>query len=495
MKTKIFLQLRPFLLLTVLLLSPLTLAQVAGTSASNADYLQQLFLDLLGAADQGGGSGGDNSGASVFGASARAFFDDYSGSDDGPDDDPVPEVSRACDTPISGLGGSCIHLSLVGSVGGSTMSISTLRNPGNVLSSADSLLPEELADLLGQANWNSQGDLNQLLLVGATGLSVAGLDRDALYLLRATGGSDYDPDSALSRSSEPLAVQGSWHAVVSGQELLDGNVEVSALTEALYRQVEPRLDEWSDAGVRTRLDAAAQLVVGDIDLSGGVDYRDVLRWNRTLDGAQYLGQLPDLDELAQAVSFAQPEAMLVRAAQEVLGSFRLIMEFDVGTVKLETLNWESPITVANFLAYVRAGFYDQMLVHRAISNFVIQIGRIAFLEREESGNVRYESKSPLFGSIINESSNGVSNVRGTFAMARTSQPDSARAEFFVNQRSNTSLDFGSANNPDGYAVFARALTGMSVVDEIAAERTVTISDIGSDVPQRGVVLQSVTIED
>ncbi|MCL4106107.1 UNVERIFIED_CONTAM: hypothetical protein GTU68_058413 [Idotea baltica] len=78
-------------------------------------------------------------------------------------------------------------------------------------------------------------------------------------------------------------------------------------------------------------------------------------------------------------------------------------------------------------------------------------------------------------------------------MARTNDPDSANSQFFINQRNNTFLDYGSSGNPDGYAVFATAVSGMSVVDGIAGEATGTVSGIGNDVPRRGVVLESITL--
>jgi cyclophilin family peptidyl-prolyl cis-trans isomerase len=81
-------------------------------------------------------------------------------------------------------------------------------------------------------------------------------------------------------------------------------------------------------------------------------------------------------------------------------------------------------------------------------------------------------------------------------MARTNDPNSANSQFFINQRNiNTFLDYGSSGNPDGYAVFARVVSGMAVVDDIAGEATVSVSGIGDDVPNRGVVLESMTLID
>jgi len=387
---------------------------------------------------------------------------------------------------------ACFHIQLNGSVGGGTLTISPLRNPENVLGTAVSLTPEDWLAVWGQEKFDSHDSFTNLVFVGITKLKPEGLDPDALYLVTASGGLDYDPDVELGLSDSPVPVQGSWHTIASGQRILDGNLKVSTLTEALYRQMEPRLDEWSDAQVRARLAASAELVVGDVDESGSVDYDDVLRWNRTLDAAFYLGKVSALNALSDAITAGQPANMINDKARNVLGNHRVALEFDVGTVTVKTLNWESPITAANFLSYVRSGFYNQMLVHRAIDDFMIQMGLVEVLGTDEEGLIQWQTKTPL-APIVNESSNGLSNIRGTLSMARTSDPDSATAQFFINQRNNTFLNNGSSSNPDGYAVFARVISGMPVVDEIAAEPTTSVQGIGNDVPARGVVLESVTL--
>ena len=179
-------------------------------------------------------------------------------------------------------------------------------------------------------------------------------------------------------------------------------------------------------------------------------------------------------------------------ARDVLGSHQVEMVFDAGTVQVQTYNWDSPITVANFLGYVNSGFYDQVLVHRAINDFMIQIGMVSFDGLDENDLITWSLKR-AGPPIVNESSNGLSNIRGSLSMARTSNPDSASSQFFINQADNRFLDFGSSNNPDGYAVFARVTSGMPVVDEIAAEPTGPVSGIGNDVPGRGVILESVRL--
>jgi len=388
----------------------------------------------------------------------------------------------------------CFHIQLHGSVGGGEVTIAPLRSPDNVLATATSALPADLIEQWSQGLWDEWPSLLRLLLVGVTTFDkpLPPLDPAALYVVSASGGEDYDPDNSLSLTDNPLAVQGSWHVIATGQRILDGNLKVSALTEALYRQQLAVLSTQTDAQIQSRLEASAELVVGDVDNSGSVDYDDVVRWHRSLDGKFLLGKLAAVDALSDAITSGQPAAMLDELAKDVLGGQRVEMVFDVGTVLVETYNWESPITAANFLGYVRSGFYDQVLVHRAINNFMIQIGLLSYDGLNEEDRITFSLK-PAGASIVNESSNGLSNVRGALAMARTSDPNSASSQFFINQANNEFLDFGSANNPDGYAVFARVLSGMSVVDEIAAERTTSISGVGSDVPSRGVILESVSL--
>lgn len=386
----------------------------------------------------------------------------------------------------------CFDVQLNGSIADSQLTVAPLRQPDNIVKSASSLGPQSWAQSLGVQEWEQLPGLIKLLFVGIANVKIEGLDPNALYLVTATGGEDYDAERKLTLSDVPETVQGSWHAVVSGQRLLDGNIKVSPLTEALYLQVLPRLSEWNDAQVIARLDASAQLTVTDVDKNNVVNYADVISWSRFFDAAKYQGDLSAIDALADSISAGQPINLRTELAKSVLGSEFVVMSFDVGDVTLETYNWDSPITAANFLSYVHDGFYDQTVVHRAINNFMIQAGLLDFLGLNDEGQVRFAPKA-AGDPIVNESSNGLSNVRGTLSMARTSNPDSATAQWFINQADNTFLDNGSSQNPNGYAVFAGVTSGIEIVDQIAREPTITVNAIGSDVPSRGVILESVVI--
>ena len=138
------------------------------------------------------------------------------------------------------------------------------------------------------------------------------------------------------------------------------------------------------------------------------------------------------------------------------------LETSAGPVTVELYEDKAPQTVANFLKYVDDGFYDGTQFHRVIRGFMIQGGGF-----DQSGQ-RKATRSP----IQNEADNGLSNEPGTLAMARTGNPHSATAQFFVNLVDNDNLDFSGKNARGwGYAVFGKVTDGMAVVDNIASERT------------------------
>jgi cyclophilin family peptidyl-prolyl cis-trans isomerase len=143
---------------------------------------------------------------------------------------------------------------------------------------------------------------------------------------------------------------------------------------------------------------------------------------------------------------------------------------DMGRITIELFDEQAPRHVANFLNYMDQGFYTGTVFHRVIEDFVVQGG----------GHDRDLRSKPVGEPIVNESMNGLSNVRGTIAAARTDDPDSATAQFFINIADNTGLD-GSPPTP-GYTVFARVRDGMEIVDEIAALPTSANGAFGEDVP-------------
>ena len=147
-----------------------------------------------------------------------------------------------------------------------------------------------------------------------------------------------------------------------------------------------------------------------------------------------------------------------------------------GSITMELDPVAAPVTVNNFLGYVNAGFYSNTLFHRVIPNFMVQGGGFT------TGMV---AKTDLKAPIVLESNNGLRNTRGAVAMARTSLPNSATSQFFINTVDNAFLDYSTSNA--GYAVFATVLTGMDVVDAIAAVTTQTVG-LNENVPVTDVTI-------
>lgn len=133
------------------------------------------------------------------------------------------------------------------------------------------------------------------------------------------------------------------------------------------------------------------------------------------------------------------------------------LKTDLGVIRVELYRDKAPATVENFLAYVDSGFYDGTIFHRVIPGFVAQTGGLTFDFQKK------ETRKP----VINESANGLKNLRGTLAMARVSDPDSATSQFYINLKHNSNLD-GQADKP-GYTVFGKVTAGMDVVDKIVEE--------------------------
>jgi len=170
-----------------------------------------------------------------------------------------------------------------------------------------------------------------------------------------------------------------------------------------------------------------------------------------------------------------------RAANPVV-----VVETSKGTFKVELLEDKAPVTVKNFLTYVADKHYDGTIFHRVMAkenwsrDFMVQGGGF------EPGMKEKKTKPP----IVNESTNGLSNKRGTIAMARTSDPNSATAQFYINVADNSMLDKNQAQDGHGYCVFGKVIEGMEVVDKIKAVKTGNKAG-HSNVPVDDVVIKSV----
>ncbi|MEE4191917.1 MAG: peptidylprolyl isomerase [Halieaceae bacterium] len=381
----------------------------------------------------------------------------------------------------------CFQTSLTGTTGATTVTVAPLRDPGNTIGEYVTRTEGDWISILGAETWEGYARLVQLLFLGTTSaLDTSTIDPNALYLLTATGGEDYFSQATSIDPGQPEPVQGTWHAITTGQRLIEGYLQISVLSEASYRQAASRLGQLSDQQLLEQLDAAARLMVSDVDNDGSVDHNDILAWNPRLHGPRYRGDLLDQEALAEAIRANQPAASLDTLAQAVLGSHRVVIETNFGTITMDTLNWETPVTVDNFLNYVESGFYEDIIFHRVIRNFVIQAGLLTY----DIDTQVFDDPTP--GSPIrNESRWSISNTRGTVAMARTSDPDSATAQFYINQVDNTDLDF--PNFGGGYAVFAVLENGLDVVDSMANVPTTFFSGL-ADFPRQLIQIESATIE-
>jgi cyclophilin family peptidyl-prolyl cis-trans isomerase len=157
------------------------------------------------------------------------------------------------------------------------------------------------------------------------------------------------------------------------------------------------------------------------------------------------------------------------------------LETSMGNIVIELNEQAAPVTVKNFLGYVEEGFFDGTIFHRVIPDFMIQGGGLT------DEMVQKQTRAP----IINEAHNGLKNMRGAIAMARTSDPDSATCQFFINHRDNDFLNYVENGN-HGYAVFGKVIEGMDVVDAITSVKTTTQKGY-NNVPVNPVKIKSARV--
>ncbi len=171
-------------------------------------------------------------------------------------------------------------------------------------------------------------------------------------------------------------------------------------------------------------------------------------------------------------------------AADDLTKKRVQLETSEGNILLELDITRAPLSVLNFMNYARSGFYDGTVFHRVIKNFMIQGG----------GFTPELTRKPTKAPILNEADNGLKNVRGTIAMARTADPHSATSQFFINVTDNPFLNHTSKTPRGwGYAVFGHVIKGMNVVDKIRNTRTGPNGPFASDVPLKMIIIHKVSI--
>jgi len=162
---------------------------------------------------------------------------------------------------------------------------------------------------------------------------------------------------------------------------------------------------------------------------------------------------------------------------------KVVLATSEGDITIELDREKAPRTVDNFIQYVKSGHYDGTIFHRVIDNFMIQGGGM------QPSMIEKATRAP----IPLESRNGLQNLRGTVAMARTMVPDSATSQFFINVRDNAFLDAANARDGNGYAVFAKVVAGMDVVDRIKAVPT-TSRGPHQNVPATPIIIRKASLE-
>jgi len=161
----------------------------------------------------------------------------------------------------------------------------------------------------------------------------------------------------------------------------------------------------------------------------------------------------------------------------------IIFHTNYGDIKIEVDGENAPITAKNFIDYVKSGFYDGTIFHRVIDNFMIQGGGFTADMKQKTTQK----------TIQNEAANGLKNTRGSLAMARTSDPHSATAQFFINVKDNAFLDHrDTTSHGFGYCVFGHVIEGMDIVDKIKAVKTGSRAG-HQDVPVNDVVIESAEV--
>jgi cyclophilin family peptidyl-prolyl cis-trans isomerase len=183
-------------------------------------------------------------------------------------------------------------------------------------------------------------------------------------------------------------------------------------------------------------------------------------------------------------SYEYKDTSANESIKKVTKNSKVLLTTNMGEILLELYPNDAPLTVDNFLTYVEKKYYDGLIFHRVIPGFMIQTGGF---------NEDISRMTPFGGNIPNESHNGLKNKKYTIAMARTSDPDSAKAQFFINVVDNSSLD--ATSGKAGYAVFGRVIRGMSVAEKISRLPTQRAAGM-RDVPTATIkIIKAIIIED
>ncbi len=215
-----------------------------------------------------------------------------------------------------GLSG-CLHIQLGGAVAESTVIITPLRDPSNTIEQLHVPSVAETREADGPETWDARSDLARFVFLGNVFVDISLYEEDTLYLVTVNGGFDLDANSDNALDADPAAINGTWHAIMSGAQLRTGRVSV--LTEAVYRYLEFNLEALSDAEIRAEMDVLASAMLGDVNRSGDVNYQDALAWHRHFNANTYLRDLAEVDELARAIRDSASSSTLRELSLAVIG--------------------------------------------------------------------------------------------------------------------------------------------------------------------------------
>ncbi|MFT5481506.1 MAG: serine protease [Halieaceae bacterium] len=222
---------------------------------------------------------------------------------------------------------ACVHVQLNSSVSGARITVALLRQPTEILSEHLTNASSEVISDIGQGAWDGLSGFQRLLLLGHTILFFSEFDADALYLITASSGSDEDFNLDNEKDLFGTPVMGSWHAILTGEQIRDNQARVSTLTEALYRYLEPQLDGLTDAEIRAELDNRSAELVPDLNDDSTLSYLDVLSWTQLFNALEYRREIAYIDDLSLAVINGENDAVLRELAARVVdgveGGFQL----------------------------------------------------------------------------------------------------------------------------------------------------------------------------
>ncbi|MEE4660974.1 MAG: S8 family peptidase [Halieaceae bacterium] len=216
-----------------------------------------------------------------------------------------------------GLLAGCINLQLGGSVTEASVTIAALDSPDDIVQSLQTPSVAEVREDDGPERWDARDDLGQLVLLGNLTVDRSLYEDERFYLVTARGGLDQDADTDNRIDENPATNFGRWHAILRGADM--GRGKVSPLTDAIYRVLEPALEDLSPAQLLQELDSLAQGMVEDTNNSGGVDYVDVLGWHRHLNAEQYRLDIERVNELSRAIRASASASTLRELSFAVVG--------------------------------------------------------------------------------------------------------------------------------------------------------------------------------